>query len=217
MRNGTKQLEKWKSKFGDDYVQRNEFEPWKLKFGIKAFQNMIGKIRIKSILEVGSNVGLNLIFLDKMLNSKIPLHAVEPNKNAFNVLSDNKIKGLIKAYNTDSFNLPFESSSIDLVFTCGVLIHIDPIDLKRATDEIVRVSKEYVLCAEYFSHEPEEELYRGHEKLLFKRDFGSFYLDNYTKLGCIDYGFLWQRDYKIYDDVNWWLLKKQIINEDKNE
>jgi hypothetical protein len=100
-------------------------------------------------------------------------------------------------------------ASVDLAFTAGVLIHIAPADLGQATDEIVRVARKYVLCAEYFAHTPEEVPYRDQMGLLFKRDFGAFYVDRYPQLRCIDYGFLWQREYAVWDNVTWWLFEKE--------
>jgi len=94
------------------------------------------------------------------------------------------------------------------VFTAGVLIHIAPEHLSRATDEIMRVSKKHVLCIEYYSPTPVESKYRGQNRLLFKRDFGAFYLDRYPNLKCIKYGFLWKRELPVFDNVNWWLFEK---------
>lgn len=203
----TGQLGEWASQFGNDYVERNDFAEWKMKPGVEAFRRMIGGLQLTSILEVGSNIGLNLIFIDALFNGQVNLHAVEPNEKAYARLLTNKIN-LVKAWNCDGFHLPLPDSSVDLVFTNGVLIHIAPEDLGRIVDEIVRVSKRYVLCSEYFSHTPEEKPYHGQDGLLFKRDFGAFYLDRHPSLQIVDYGFLWQREFKIFDDLNWWLFEK---------
>jgi len=206
-RKQTGQLREWASQFGNDYVERNEFEEWKIGPGVEAFRRMIGGLELDSILEVGSNIGLNLIFIDRLFDGKVKLHAVEPNKKAYDRLVTNKIN-LTQSWNCDGFHIPLPDASVDLVFTNVVLIHIAPDDLGRIVDEIVRVSKKYVLCSEYFSHTPEEKPYHGQDGLLFKRDFGSFYLDRHPSLQVLDYGFLWQRELKIFDDINWWLFAK---------
>lgn len=203
----TEQLREWSATFGNDYVERNALEEWKIKPGVEAFRRMIGGLELDSILEVGSNIGLNLVFIDALFGGKVDLHAVEPNKKAYDRLVANDIN-LKEAWNCDGFNIPLPDASVDLVFTNGVLIHIAPEDLGRITDEIVRVSRRYVLCNEYFSHTPEEIPYRGQEGLLFKRDFGDFYMDRHPGLKMVDYGFLWQREFKIFDNVNWWLFEK---------
>ena len=203
----TKQLQEWGAQFGNDYVERNEFAEWKLAPGIEGFRRMIGGLKLDSLLEVGSNIGLNLTFIDALFSGNVKLHAVEPNKKAYEQLVTNKIN-LAQSWNCDGFNLPLADASMDLVLTNGVLIHIAPDDLGPITDEIVRVSKKYVLCSEYFSHTPEEKPYHGQDGLLFKRDFGSFYLDRHPTLKLVDYGFLWQREFNIFDNLNWWLFAK---------
>jgi pseudaminic acid biosynthesis-associated methylase len=208
-RSETDQLVQWHGQFGDDYVDRNSFEDWKMEPGKKTFQRMIGDRTVDSILEIGSNIGLNLIYLTELLGQKVDFYAVEPNKKAFTALISEKKINLKKAWNCSAFDVPSEDASIDLVFTCGVLIHIAPEDLGRATDEIVRVAGKYVLCIEYFSNNPEKISYRGRKNLLFKRDFGAFYLERYPNLKWIDYGFLWEQEFKIFDNLNWWLFEKR--------
>jgi pseudaminic acid biosynthesis-associated methylase len=205
----TSQLDAWTGEFGEKYIERNSLEDWKIPYGMEAFRRMLGGVSFESILEVGSNVGLNLHFISNITEGRTKLYAVEPNKKAFEMLisSQNGLK-LEKAFNCDAFKIPLADESIDLVFTAGVLIHIHPNDLLKAMSEIVRVSKRYVLCMEYFSHQPEEILYRGQKGLLFKRDFGSFYLDNFPQLKCLNYGFLWKKEFPIFDDMTWWLFEK---------
>ena len=205
----TNQLNFWQGSTGNEYIERNKFEEWKLTPGIAAFQKILQNFKFKSVLEVGSNIGLNLIYLNRLYCENLDLFAVEPNIAAFNMLtSQPQLINLKKAWNCNAFNLPPEDGSIDLVFTSGVLIHIAPADLQRATDEIVRVANKFVLCIEYFSHKPESIEYRGRDGLLFKRDFGAFYQDTYPELKCRDYGFLWQREFAVFDNLTWWLFEK---------
>jgi pseudaminic acid biosynthesis-associated methylase len=203
----TAQLKVWTGQFGDEYVDRNDYADWKMELGVKAFRRILAGLDISSVLEVGSNVGLNLLYINEMFRGKVKLYGVEPNRRAFERLIRQSRMKLEGAYNCDAFAIPVRDSSIDLVFTAGVLIHIGPEDLGPATDEIVRVARRYVLCIEYFSHRPVEESYRGRNGLLFKRDFGGYYLDRFPKMRCVNYGFLWQRDFEIFDDLNWWLFE----------
>ena len=195
---------------GDDYTDRIDYAEWKMKPGVAAFKRILGNRKITSVLEVGANIGLNLRFIDHLAGGNINLYAVEPNNKAFTRLAALKSDiNLSQAWCCDGFALPLDTKSIDLVFTSGVLIHISPDDLGLATDEIVRVSNRYVLCMEYFSHTPEEAEYRGESGMLFKRDFGAYYSDRYPILHCIDYGFLWQQEFKIFDNIHWWLFEKK--------
>ena len=176
--------------------------------GTEAFRRILGGLDLASVIDVGSNIGINLIFINKLFEGRIKLYAVEPNRKAYDRLVSQPHIQLDGVWNCDAFKLPLPDSSIDLAFTAGVLIHIAPNDLGRATDEIVRVARRYVLCIEYFSHTPVEVSYRGQIGLLFKRDFGAFYLDRFPNLKGVDYGFLWQREFGISDNPNWWLFSK---------
>lgn len=204
----TDPLEFWKDSFGDAYTDRNEYADWKVEDGVQVFQRILAGLKIESVLEVGSNIGINLLALDRLFHGQIRLYAVEPNQKAFNLLTDNLQGKPARAWNCDASKLPLADAAVDLAFTCGVLIHIPPARLVANTAEIVRVSKKYVLCLEYFSHTSTEIPYRGRTGLLFKRDFGGFYLDHHPQLRSINYGFIWQREFKYYDNLNWWLFEK---------
>jgi len=108
------------------------------------FRELIGKLPVKKILEVGCNRGHNLVALD-MIGS-YELHGIDPNEYALGLTSC-KAK-LTKA---DAFNIPYPDSYFDLVFTCVVLMHITTQDLPKTIQEICRVSNKYVLIIEYSS------------------------------------------------------------------
>jgi pseudaminic acid biosynthesis-associated methylase len=201
-------LEFWKSSFGDAYTDRNAYADWKVDQGVQVFQRILEGLEIQSVLEVGSNIGINLLAIHRLFQGRIRLYAVEPNQKAFARLTGNLAGKLAGAWNCDAFQIPLADAAVDLALTCGVLIHISPKRLAAGTAEIVRVSRKYVLCIEYFSHTPTEIPYRGMTSLLFKRDFGGFYLDHHPELRPVNYGFIWQREFKHYDNLNWWLFEK---------
>lgn len=204
------QLKFWISANGDNYIKRNLESSEKIEAGVKAYKKIFNNIDVSSALEIGSNIGSNLLIISKIFKGKIDLYAVEPNRKALAYSTARRDIKLSGSWRTDASNIPLGDNSMDLVFTSGVLIHIAPQNLLRATEEIVRVSKHYILCIEYFSHQPVEIPYRGRKGFLFKRDFGSFYLDNFPNLRIVDYGFFWQRDLPIFDNLNWWLLEKKL-------
>lgn len=203
----TPQLKEWTGEFGERYLERNNYAEWKIEQVRTAFGRMLKNARVDSVLEVGCNIGLNMIALNQ-LYPDVELHAVEPFKKAYDTIRARNVVKPENLHNCSAFELPLADKSVDLAFTSGVLIHIAPGDLGRATDEIFRVSRRYVLCAEYFSHTPEEVVYHNQNALLWKRDFGGFYLDRYPSLKCVDYGFLWMRELSHYDDLTWWLMEK---------
>ena len=78
-------------------------------------------------------------------------------------------------------------------------------DLAR---EARRVARRYIVCIEYFSDKTEEITYRGHRGMLFKRDFGGFWLDNFPDLEVRDYAFAWKRATGL-NNLTWWLFEKR--------
>jgi spore coat polysaccharide biosynthesis protein SpsF len=203
----TKQLAEWSGDFGDAYVERNpvtaEILRRKLRDWSTILSNVSGSLPA-TILEVGANVGQNLAALSQLSDAK--LFAVEPNDHARARLVSSGLIDPARAFKASAASLPFESASMDLVFTSGVLIHIAPDDLLAACREIHRVARRYVLSIEYFSHTPIEKPYRGLHDMLFLRDYGSYWLDNFDDLRIAGYGFFWRR--VTGGDLNWWLFSK---------
>jgi pseudaminic acid biosynthesis-associated methylase len=206
-----KQLNHWTGIAGHEYIERNDFAEWKLKLGIKGFRRILKGLEFQSLLEVGSNIGLNLWYISEWAKNRQQekeLHAVEPYIEAYEEIQKQGLFNLSTITNCSGYELPHKDNSIDIVMTSGVLIHVAPENLKRMTDEIVRVSKKYIICSEYFSDKPEAIPYRGQTGLLFKRDFGKWYVDNYN-LKCINYGFLWESELPIFNNLTWWVFEKQ--------
>ena len=165
----------------------------------------MAEVEPKSILEVGSNIGNNLHAINNISNAK--LYAVEPIKQAREILVNSGLLPSENIFDGTAEKIPFSNQSADLVFTNGVLIHIHPNNLLQACKEIYRVSAKYIVCIEYFSDKNEEIPYRGHDEVLFKCDFGSFWLDNFSDLLLSGYGFNWKRATGL-DNLNWWVFRK---------
>jgi pseudaminic acid biosynthesis-associated methylase len=206
----TPQLRLWSGKFGYEYSKRsgNALQDEALRRLRRNWGLMLSRAvspAPQSVLEVGANIGRNLVALVDLIPG---LHAVEPNPQCCEEIRRNPVLERCTVHEASAFALPYGDSSVDLVFTSGVLIHVAPDDLVRATREIVRVARHYVLCIEYFSHDAISVPYRGlGENFLFKRDFGGWYLDHHPELKVVDYGFLWAR-VDSGDNLNWWLFRK---------
>lgn len=176
----TEQEKFWQSKFGREYINRNLFSSNDLdrsytnEFGIsrsKMNKEFLSKLKINNVLEVGSNIGNQLALLQKqgfrdLYGIEIYDKAIELSKT--HTENINVIKG-------SALDIPFKNNFFDLVFTSGVLIHIDPKDLLKAIQEIHRVSKKYIWGFEYFSNKNVEINYRGNKNKLWKTDFVSIY------------------------------------------
>ena len=201
----TEQEAFWAGSFGTEYIKRNQSDALvasNLSFFSKALSATSG---IKSTLEFGANVGMNLQAL-KLLNRSWDLHAIEINRDAAaelrNVISSENV------YNTTI--LDFDPSKLwDLVFIKGVLIHIHPEELPQVYDKLVAASSCYVLVGEYYNPTPVSVSYRGHEDRLFKRDFAGEIMDRHPYMKLLDYGFVYHRDSNHpQDDLTWFLLEK---------
>jgi spore coat polysaccharide biosynthesis protein SpsF len=205
---GEKPIERWRGEFGDAYIQRNPTD------GVaqRARTSLWGQVmrclagrEPTSILEVGSNIGGNLRALRSL--SRADLHAVEPNPRARQALAEEQILPSRNIHDGSATSISLPDASIDLVFTCGVLIHVPPEDLGVACREMHRVSSRYIACVEYFAEQPTTIGYHGHGDMLFLRDFGSFWLDQHSDLTVLDYGFVWRR-LTGFDSLVWQVFEK---------
>lgn len=206
MTQGTEQESFWKGEFGDHYIERNRGIDQNAT-NLALFSRILARSHgITSALELGSNIGLNMRAL-RALMPKARLSAVEIN---------DKAAGELKAKMPDvdvhvNSILEFEPKGTwDLVFTKGVLIHINPEKLPQVYDLMVRASSRYVMVSEYYNPAPVEVPYRGHAGKLFKRDFAGELMDRFPGLTLVDYGFVYHRDPNFpHDDMTWFLLEKR--------
>lgn len=202
-----KQIDFWRGEFGDAYLGRNAAEDDAINNRKAMWRTLLAAtdVPLTSILEVGSNIGLNLRALHDLVTAD--LYAVEPNATARAELAASDVLAPDHIFDSTAQQLPFSDEKFDLVFTSGVLIHIAPTDLLTSCREIHRVSGQFIACAEYFNPKPVEIPYHGHAGVLFKRDFGAFWLDNFSDLTLVDYGFFWKRETGL-DDLTWWIFRK---------
>ena len=200
----TEQEQFWAGKFGDDYILRNKGDQI-LSSNVSLFRDIINNTKgVMSAIEFGANIGLNLIAI-KQLRDDIELSAIEINRKAASGLS--KLK-YVKIYPQSILEFSPDYPR-DLVFTKGVLIHINPDFLPRVYDLFYKTSSRYICIIEYYNKTPVEVMYRGHKGKLFKRDFAGEILDRYEDLILASYGFVYHRDNNFpQDDINWFLLEK---------
>ena len=197
--NITEQESFWEGSFGDDYVDRN-INLVRTNHYSKILLN--NRINIRSAIELGANVGVNLDAL-KTLYPDCKTYGVEINKKAYNILNKNHESYLGSVYN---FNTGIK---YELTISSGVLIHQNPDKLNDFYSKLYTLSEKYILICEYFSPYPVVVKYRDNEDKLFKRDFAKEFWVNYPNIELIDYGFFWSKDsHTCGDDLNWFLFKK---------
>lgn len=198
------QQEFWAQNYAEEYIRKNsQFDS---VLGVVGWKEMLGSAKgVTSFLECGCNIGRNVDFLSEVLPNSTK-SIVEISKPAFDFVTS-------KHHLIHAFNGPIEASSFpekfNLVFTIGVLIHINPDNLLKVMKKMFDYSDKYILIGEYFNRTPTMIEYQGQQNKLFKRDFGKLFIENFN-VELVDYGFLWGHiyDHAGFDDITWWLFKK---------
>ena len=164
-------------------------------------------MKINRILEVGCNVGNQLLLLKKMGYPN--LWGIELQDYAVEIAR--KRTSGINIVKSSAFDIPFKDSYFDLVFTSGVLIHISPDDIDKALDEMYRCTNKYIWGFEYYSGGYQMVNYRGSNNLLWKTDFAKLFLDRFPDLKLVrEERYPYLEDKTLVDQV--FLLKKTEID-----
>jgi len=203
----TEQEKFWAGTFGDNYISRNESRKL-LASNISFFSEIIDRTsNIKSILELSANIGMNILALNNLLPDS-ETSAVEINSKAYEQL---KSVCTGEAFLASILDMDVENfKKYDLVFTKGVLIHINPEALNNVYDTLYQLSDRYICVAEYYNPFPVIVDYRGEKDKLFKRDFAGDLMSKYKDLELVDYGFKYRKDPNYpQDDITWFLLEKK--------
>ena len=196
-----KRLEQlWNGEFGDDYVERNRsVGDHRGPF----WESLLKEFPSKSVLEVGCNLGGNLKWIASLLPPQ-NVYGVDINLKALS-----ELRNLLPEVNSlwsPARELPFRDRFFDLVFTMGVLIRRPEDTLPLVMAEVVRCSRRYILCAEYFAEETIEVPYHQQSGALFKRNYGLLYSQLFPELKLLKEGFLSKQ--QGWDDVNYWIFIK---------
>lgn len=187
----TQQIDFWSGEFGREYTDRNTFshESWdqfyiqnfgitKLEMNAIALNNLPKDARI---LEVGCNIGLQLIGFQRMGFTNLYGIELQP----YAVEKAKSITTGIQIIQGSGFDLPFKDNYFDLVCTNGVLIHIAPEHHRTIMSEITRCSRSLVMGFEYHAKELTQICYRGHEGFLWKADFAAIYQSHFPELKLV--------------------------------
>ena len=146
----------------DDYTDENE----------KSIQSELSKfiyhltlgLGAKAVLEAGCNIGNNL----SGFPSYFDVHGIDMNKKALN-----RARLRYPTFHFDEGSIakmPYNDSQFDLVFTRGVLIHINQNDMPSAVKELFRVSRKWIINLEYFGEDGQMIKWKRGDNLLWYRD-----------------------------------------------
>lgn len=190
----TEQL--WAGPFGDEYTERNADAGAKRRTFWRDLQHAHPA---ESVLELGCNLGGNLQWITAPVVAGVDLNAA-----ALEAAQQRVPRALLR--HASATHLPFGDGAFELVFTCGVLIHLDDEQLERAMGEMFRVSSRYVLALEYHSAAAVEVPYRGHRGALWKRPYDLLFARRFPALVLRAQGALGPD--AGFDHVNFWLWGK---------
>ena len=206
----TEQMVAWEGKMGKEYTDRN-FAPElmagydKSTYGVtrealnyKFVGSLSGEIRI---LEVGANVGNQLLLLQKM--GFRHLYGLELQRYASDMA---KNKPGIDIIAGSALDIPFKDGNFDLVVTNGLLIHIAPADIVTVMKEIYRCTSRYIWGLEYWAEKYTEINWRGKDNMLWKTNYKQLYLDTFPNLKILNEEYLHYTDNDNIDEM--YLLEK---------
>jgi len=176
----------WSGDFGNEYIDRNQTieevnELYKQQTGItveEIFIDFFQNINKNSeILELGCNIGLNLSILKKIGFKN--LNGVEINEEAYEFAKQKNPDIDFTNSSIENFNT---NKKFDVVYTAGVLIHINPQTIKSIIEKMMNLSQKYIFGFEYFADELIEIPYHGYRQVCWKQNFPKIFTDSYTDL-----------------------------------
>jgi len=128
--------------FWDKYSDENESR-YNEEFA-KFTRDLATSLRCTSVLEIGCGTGIDL----RLFPDTFEIHGIDLNDHALEIAKEKcPIAEFKKGTITE---LPFEDSSVDFVFTHGLMNYLDDETLKKGISEIYRVSGKYIMNCEKF-------------------------------------------------------------------
>ena len=152
------------NKYSDDNESRynEEFS--------KFVRDLAVSLRCTSVLEIGCGTGIDL----RLFPDTFQIHGVDLNDNALSIAKEKLTNADFKKGSITE--LPFEDSSIDFVFTHGLMNYLDDDVLEKGISEMFRVTGKYIMNCEKFA-ETEEQI----DEYQKSRNMGKRWLDYKVK------------------------------------
>lgn len=108
----------------------------------------VKQLQPEKILEVGCGFGRNLELLTKELPYPPEIFGADISKQMLAKAREIANINPKNIHLASAGKLPFADATFDLVFTHGLLMHIEPTELSQSIGEILRVSKKNVIVIE---------------------------------------------------------------------
>ena len=132
----------YNKEFWDKYSDENESR-YNEEFA-KFTRDLATSLRCTSVLEIGCGTGIDL----RLFSDTFQIHGIDINDHALEIAKEKlPIANFKKGSITE---LPFEDSSIDFVFTHGLMNYLDEDTLEKGITEIYRIAGKYIMNCEKF-------------------------------------------------------------------
>jgi ubiquinone/menaquinone biosynthesis C-methylase UbiE len=132
----------YNEEFWNKYSDENESR-YNEEFA-KFVRDLATSLRCTSVLEIGCGTGIDL----RLFPDTFEIHGIDLNNHALEIAQEKLSIANFK--NGDITKLPFENSSIDFVFTHGLMNYLDDETLKKGIAEMFRVSGKWIMNCEKF-------------------------------------------------------------------
>ena len=185
-------VELWSGPFGDQYTDRNQVD-WHDR--IPFWRDIISTTGARSVFEMGCNAGWNLSAIRRCY----PDVAAIGNDINQRACEQADAAGLLVVNRLDFTDV---GGRAELVFTAGVLIHIEPEHLVEVMTALAAKSYRWVMAIEYAAEQEEQVEYRGHKDKCWRRPYGRLYQNlglTMRRYGGAGRGF---------DNCTYWLMEK---------
>lgn len=152
----------WSGSFGDDYTRRN-LPAFSSSLRATFWKRFYDTYPVKSVLEIGCGAGANLRWAEAER-----IYGMDVNESALAIAETLPNVVVVRQ---SLFDRGLADGFAELVFACGVLIHVEPARIHEAMGELIRLSSKYVLVMEYEAKREEAVPYRGQEAALWRRPY----------------------------------------------
>ena len=152
---------KYDKEFWDRYANENESR-YNEEFAVYV-KNLATSLGCSSVLEAGCGTGIDL----RLFPDTFSVYGIDLNDRALAAARQHYKTGDFRNENIAS--LPFDDSSIDFVFTHGLLNYLDDATLETGVSEMYRVAKRYIMNCELFGQSEEQIDENAKNRNMYKR------------------------------------------------
>lgn len=159
----------WTGSFGNAYHSRNRVQ-WEQRAPF--WQSAIDFCTPATVFELGCGPGWNLQAIQSIAPNT-DLYGADLNQEAVNEARSQGFE--VQHVGEHGIAGLYERGSMDMVVTCGCLIHVPPDALERTMQSLIDLSGRFIIAVEYDADVEEEVEYRGHSGALWKRPYGALF------------------------------------------